>query len=172
MHTKTVSAHMPRRLLMLAGAAVALLAGSGGARAFEYQMGDWQVSLDTTLSSSAEVRTSDINLNYVGFANGGRFPVANADNGDLNFKPGDFVGATQRITTEFQAKKDDYGFFVRATGFYDPIYDDNTNDFRFPLARGRGARHRCRHAAAGRLRVCDTETFWPPGWMCASVTRR
>ena len=125
---------MPRRLLLLAGAAVAMLSTSG-ARAFEYQVGDWQVSLDTTVSSSAEVRTSDTDYRFVGYQNGGRFPTANADNGTLNFKAGDFVGAQQRITTEFQAKKDDMGVFVRATGFFDPIYDTNVDNFRFPLSR-------------------------------------
>jgi hypothetical protein len=134
--TKTVSAHTPRRAALLAGAALALLVGTGTARAFEYQLGDWQVSLDTTLTSNVEVRTSPVDYNFVGYANGGRYPTANADNGDLNFgKAGDVVGATQRVTTEFQAKNGDTGIFVRATGFYDPIYSDDTNDFRFPLSR-------------------------------------
>jgi Protein of unknown function (DUF1302) len=133
-HTKTVSAHALRRGLMLAGAALALLAGTGGARAFEYQVGDYQVSFDTTLSSSVEVRASPVDYSLVGEANGGGFPVANADNGDLNFKNG-LVGATQRVTEEFQIKRDDYGIFVRATGFWDPIYDDNTDSHEFPLSR-------------------------------------
>src|ERR1700678_4339582 len=135
-HTKTVSTHTLRHGLMLAGAALALLAGTGGARGFAYQVGDYQVSLDTTLSSSMEIRASPVDYDFVGFPNGGKFPVSNADNGDLNFpKSGDLVGAQQRVTTEFQVKKDDYGIFVRATGFYDPIYDDSVDAFRFPLDR-------------------------------------
>jgi hypothetical protein len=133
-HTKTVSAHATRRGLLLAAAALALLAGTGGARAFEYQVGDYQISFDTTLSSSVEVRASPVDYGLVGQPNGGSFPVANADNGDLNFKNG-LVGATQRVTEEFQIKRDDYGIFVRATGFYDPIYDDNTDSHPFPLSR-------------------------------------
>jgi len=133
-HTKTVSAPKLRRGLLSAGAALALLAGTGVAQAYEYQVGDYQVSLDTTLSSSVEVRASPVDYGLVGEPNGGSFPVANADNGDLNFKNG-LVGATQRITEEFQIKRDDYGIFVRATGFYDPIYDDNTDSHPFPLSR-------------------------------------
>ena len=113
----------------------ATMAGAGSAQAVDYTVGDYQISLDTTLSSSVGFRTSPIDQNFVGYANGGRFPVANADNGDLNFKKGDIVEATQRITTELQVKKDDYGLFVRATGFYDPIYDNDVDSFRFPLAR-------------------------------------
>jgi hypothetical protein len=124
---------LARRKRLLAGAAMALIATTPGARAFEYTSGDWQINLDTTLSSTESIRTSPIDPRFVGVANGGQYGTANADNGNLNFKQGDLVGATQRVTTEFQAKKDDYGVFVRATAFYDPIYDSESHTF--PLAR-------------------------------------
>jgi hypothetical protein len=121
---------------LLAGAALAtILMAAGTAHAVDYTIGDYQISLDTTLSSSVGLRTSNIDEAFVGYQNGGHFPTANADNGDLNFKPGDIVEATQRITTEFQVKKGDSGIFVRATGFYDPIYDNDVDNFRFPLDR-------------------------------------
>ena len=81
------------------------------------------------------MRTSPIDYGFVGYQNGGTFPTANADNGDLNFKAGDVVEATQRITTELQVKNGNTGIFVRATGFYDPIYDNDVDNFRFPLDR-------------------------------------
>jgi hypothetical protein len=125
-----------RRGWLLAGAATAaILVGAGSAQAVDYTIGDYQISLDTTLSSSVGFRASPIDENFVGYANGGRFPVANADNGDLNFKPGNVVEATQRITEELQIKKDDYGLFVRATGFYDPVYDNDVDSRAFPLSR-------------------------------------
>jgi hypothetical protein len=130
-----LAARSVRRTLLLGGVATALLVTAPGARAFEYTVGDWQVNLDTTLSSSVGFRTSSVNDRFVGYSNGGLDPVANADIGDLNFKPGNVVEATQRITTELQAKKDDFGIFVRATGFYDPVYDDDVNSRPFPLAR-------------------------------------
>ena len=123
-----------RRTGLLAGAATAaILIAGGNAQAIDYTVGDYQISLDTTLSSSVGFRTSPVSENFVGYQNGGTFPTANADNGDLNFKPGNVVEATQRITEELQIKKDDYGIFVRATGFWDPVYDIDTDSRRFPL---------------------------------------
>jgi hypothetical protein len=125
-----------RRGWLLAGAALtALSVAAGPARAVDYTVGDYQISLDTTLSSSVGFRTSPIDKAFVGDDNGGTFPVGNADNGDLNFKPGNVVEATQRITEELQVKKDDYGIFVRATGFFDPVYDTDTDNYQFPLSR-------------------------------------
>jgi hypothetical protein len=134
-HTKRQIARAPRRILLLAGAALASGTMLQAANAFEYQVGDYQISLDTTLSSSVGFRTSPVDEDFIGDANGGKFPVANADNGDLNFKPGNVVEATQRITTELQIKQDNYGVFVRATGFWDPVYDTDIDSREFPLAR-------------------------------------
>ncbi len=134
---KTVSArlrHANTRLQLLCGAAFLVAAGSNSAFALDTTIGGWQVNVDTTLSSSVDIRTSDINKNFIGSANGGRFSLANNDNGDLNYASGTPVAATQRITTEVQVKRDDYGLFVRATGFYDPITDSESTDFK-PLSR-------------------------------------
>ena len=125
---------MTRRGFLMAGAAVFAVAASGQARAYDATIGGWQVNIDTTLSSSVDVRASPIDQNFVGVANGGKFVLANADNGTLNYKNETPVAATQRITTEVQAKRDDYGFFIRATGFYDPITDSEHTDFQ-PLTR-------------------------------------
>jgi len=119
-----------RRTALMAGAAIAALAGTNTARAFDTTVGGWQVNIDTTLSSSVDVRTSNVDPRFVGIINGGKFVLANADNGTLNYKPGTPVAAVQRITTEVQAKRDDYGFFIRATGFYDPINDSFRTDFQ------------------------------------------
>jgi hypothetical protein len=133
-HTNRQTARAPRRVLLLAGAALAVT-GLNPARAVDYTVGDYQISLDTTLSSSVGFRTSPVDQSFVGYANGGTFPTANADNGTLNFKPGNVVEATQRITTELQVKRDDWGVFVRATGFFDPTYDTNVDSRAFPLDR-------------------------------------
>ncbi len=123
-----------RRALLLAGVAAFAVAASGSAHAYDTTVGGWQVNIDTTLSSSVDVRASPIDENFVGVANGGKFVLANNDNGTLNYKNNTPVAATQRITTEVQAKKDDFGFFIRATGFYDPITDSERTDFQ-PLTR-------------------------------------
>ena len=124
-----------RRVALLAGAsAMAVMAASVPARAYDTTVGGFQVNIDTTLSSSVDIRTSDVDERFVGTINGGKFYLPNADNGTLNYAPGTPVAATQRITTEVQIKKDDYGFFLRATGFYDPITDSERTDFQ-PLTR-------------------------------------
>ncbi len=123
-----------RRALLAGAAAIGLLA-AGGARAFETQVGEYEVSLDTTLTSGVDLRTSDIDPRFVGVINGGQFPLPNSDNGTLNYRPGGPVAAQQRITTELQIKHDDYGLFVRATGFYDPVIDSDVQGARFPLSR-------------------------------------
>ncbi len=123
-----------RRSALLAGAALLACASAVPAHAFDTTVGDWQVNIDTTLSSSVDVRTSNQDPRFIGFVNGGKFFLPNADNGDLNFKQGDVVAATQRITTEVQVKRDDYGVFIRATGFYDPITDSEQTAFQ-PLSR-------------------------------------
>ena len=110
------------------------VATTNGAQAYDATIGGWQVNIDTTLSSSVDVRASPIDQNFVGVANGGKFVLANNDNGTLNYKNNTPVAATQRITTEVQAKREDYGFFIRATGFYDPITDSERTDFQ-PLTR-------------------------------------
>ncbi len=156
MYSTRFAALMPNRNLLLAGAALFGLIAAPAARAFEYQVGDYQINLDTTLSSDVAFRTSPVDENFVGIDNGGKFGVANYDNGDLNFKPGNVVEAEQRITTELQIKKDDYGIFVRATGFFDPVYDTDIDSRPFPLARAA-----VRDIGAD-LRLLDAYVFFSP----------
>ncbi len=145
----------PRSLLFGGCIALSCAAPCGTACAYDATLGGWQVSIDTTLSSSVDVRTSDRNYNLIGIANGGKIGTSNADNGDLNFAPGTPVAATQRITTELQVKRDDYGFFARATGFYDPIADSGRTDFQ-PLSRA------AERDIGADLRLLDAYAFARP----------
>ncbi len=118
-----------RRRVLMAGAALVSCACGGQALALDTSLGNWQVNLDTTLSTSVDFRTSPQDPNFIGVANGGKFSLANNDNGDLNFKDGSIVAAVQRITTELQVKQGDAGFFIRATGFIDPVIDSEDTGF-------------------------------------------
>ena len=120
----------PFRAVLGSGVCIAALAYPGAAAAFDTTVGDWQVNIDTTLSSSVAVRTSNQDPRFVGTVNGGRLGLANADDGDLNFRSGDVVGAVQRITTEVQVKRDDYGVFLRGTAFIDPVIDSEDTAFK------------------------------------------
>ena len=119
---------------LAACSALAALACGGPAGAYETTIDGTQISLDTTLSSSVDLRTSAIDERFVGQVNGGRATLPNADNGTLNYREGTPVAATQRITTELDIQHDDYGAFLRATGFYDPVIDSERTDFQ-PLSR-------------------------------------
>ena len=142
-----------RHLVALLG--LAACAGCGQAFAFDTTVGGWEVNLDTTLSSSVDLRTSPIDYGHVGIANGGKVGVANFDNGDLNYRDGSPVAAVQRITTELQVKRDDYGLFVRATGFYDPVVDSENTDFQ-PLTRA------AERDIGADLRLLDAYAFARP----------
>ncbi len=143
------------RALLVAGTCLAAAGYVDGARAFDTTLGDWQVNIDTTLSSSVAVRTSDQDYRFIGTVNGGKLGVANADDGDLNFKSGDVVGAAQRITTEVQVKRDDYGLFLRATGFIDPVIDSEDTAFK-RLSRA------AERDIGGDLRLLDGYVFASP----------
>ncbi len=143
----------------MAGASLAVLAASGAAHGYETTVGGYQINIDTTLSSSVDLRLSPIDENFVGVLNGGPRksvdPNANEDNGTLNFRNGSPVAAVQRVTTEVQIKKDDYGLFLRATGFYDPVIDSEHTDFQSlerPAVRDIGA----------DLRLLDAYVFARP----------
>ncbi len=112
------------------GVSLAALLLPGYAAAYDTTIEGWQVNIDTTLSSGVALRTSDQDPRFIGTVNGGRLGLANADDGDLNFKPGDVVAAQQRITTEVLVKRDDYGFFIRGTGFIDPVLDSEDVAFK------------------------------------------
>ncbi len=114
----------------LCGGAASMLLTAAGAHAESFTTQDgWQVSLDTTVSAAIELRTSPVDYRFVGQANGGLARTPNADNGTLNFRSNPVTSAPLRITDELDVKRDDYGLFMRATVFYDPIYDGVTPDF-------------------------------------------
>ncbi len=124
------------------GAIVAVSAG--GARAASFTTDDgWRINLDTTVSAGVSLRASARNHNTIGGVNGGGALLPNADDGNLNFAPGSITSAPLRITEEVAIKGDGMGAFVRATGFWDPVYDGTwARDFRpvtRPTARRLGA---------------------------------
>jgi hypothetical protein len=102
----------------------------GAARAGSFTTQDgWEISLDTTVSSAIELRTSKVDYRFVGIANGGQARTPNADNGTLNFRSTAVTAAPFRVAEELDIKRDNYGAFIRATTFWDPVYDGLTPDF-------------------------------------------
>jgi len=123
-----------RRARYLAASAIIPFCGAAQAESFTTLDG-WQVSLDTTLSAGLSLRTSPVDYAFVGKINGGQARTPNADNGTLNFRDNPVTSAPLQITEELDVKRDNYGAFIRATAFYDPVYDGLTPDFiRYPRA--------------------------------------
>lgn len=129
-----------RRGAALAVAMATLLASTGIAHAIQFEYGDLQGSIDTTISGGLQFRASDRDRRFIG-ANpaapgqdkpvSGYFVRPNADDGNLNFDPGTLTAATFRATHETSLKLDNFGFFNRVTYFYDPINSDrSTGQFR------------------------------------------
>ncbi|MFY0732389.1 DUF1302 domain-containing protein [Pseudomonas sp. NFX15] len=104
--------------------ALLLLAGglSSQASAMTFQPSeDLSVDWDTTLSYSLAWRTE--NRDHKLTAN------ADANDGDNAFSKGSLINNRSSFLTEANIKwQDNYGVFVRATGFYDNVYDQSNDN--------------------------------------------
>jgi hypothetical protein len=130
------TAGKPRRRRARTLGALALLPLCAGAHAESFVTQDgWQVSLDTNVAAGFSLRASPVDYRFVGIANGGTERTPNGDNGDLNFRDTALTSAPFSVTEELDIKRDNYGAFIRANAFYDPVYDGITPDFmKFPRA--------------------------------------
>ncbi|MEY9335816.1 hypothetical protein ABH911_006127 [Pseudomonas protegens] len=120
--TKTIIA--PPSLLPRLHTALLILAGGlgGPASAMTFQPNeDLTVDWDTTLTYSLAWRTESRSHKLVANANG--------NDGDNAFARGSLINNRSGFLTEANLRwRDDYGFFIRADGFYDNVYDrDNDN---------------------------------------------
>ncbi|HUD51753.1 DUF1302 domain-containing protein [Parvibaculum sp.] len=139
-------------------AAVAATLFAGPAHAESYKVGDVDVSIDTTVSVGATMRTSARDCSYINPVNGGCATSVgdqqgvNSDNGNLNFDQWSFTSALARATVDVEAKWQNYGVFVRPTAFYDVVYARNDMDFR-PLE------HDAQQQMQGELTVLDAFVY-------------
>ncbi len=142
---------MNRTLAALGGITVLLAAPA--ALAAEWQFGDFDVKLNTRLSTGVAIRMQEIDYRLVGKLNvpgqellcapdnclslnldpapnqrlvdahGGYFAV-NGDNGNLNYDKHDLVAATSKIVPDLTVKWNDFTARFRAVGYYDPVNVD------------------------------------------------
>jgi hypothetical protein len=111
---------------LLWGLAVMFLLVSPAA-GFQFNAGDMQGSLDTTLSYGLSWRVAERDEEIVGLANGGKAYSVNGDDGNLNFGREIFSNAV-KATSELDLKYKNVGVFVRGSGFYDFEYKDGNRD--------------------------------------------
>lgn len=95
------------------------------AHAVNYQLGDFDLSINSTISAGTSFRVesqdralySPGNINDEGFRGTGQSNTG--DDGNLNFAKGDPFSTILKGVHEFELKKDNYGFFSRVKWFYD-----------------------------------------------------
>lgn len=127
-----------RMLLGLGAGLFSLVAASGGASAMKFKSGDFDISVDTTLSATAMIRTSERNCAFIsstnpqGCASDGL--TDNYDDGNLNFDQWDVFSAPLGGLTEIEVKSGDYGAFMRGSYFVDGVLWDKESTRRTDLS--------------------------------------
>jgi hypothetical protein len=92
---------------------IAWAVSSAGAFQFDTGSPDWMVRWDNTVKFSSDFRVDD--------QNGRLLSNINADDGDRNFTKG-VVSARWDLLSEFEVRHLNYGLFVSATSWLDPVY--------------------------------------------------
>lgn len=96
-----------------------LVATAAPAAAFQFNLGEVQGSLDTTVSYGLNYRTADRDRELVGIANGGKAYSVNGDDGNLNYRENEFFSKVFKITSDLELKYDSFGLFLRGSAFHD-----------------------------------------------------
>jgi len=99
-------------------AVTVLLYFSTPAHSFQFEYGDLQGSLDTTLSYGLSWRVEKRDSDLIGIANGGKAFSVNGDDGNLNYDRG-LVSNVSKITSELELNYQNFSAFIRGTAFYD-----------------------------------------------------
>lgn len=103
---------------------------AGPAAATEFTFGEVNMSLGTTVSAAASIRTSKQSCDHISVYNGGCLAAngtdydANADDGNVNVERGELISAPLKVLAELDTKWRNFGFFARAKAFWDPAAYD------------------------------------------------
>ena len=106
-------------------AAAVLAAAVMPAQAKDFQIGDFDLSVNSTVSvgTSFRIQGADRSLYSPGNINAeglrGTGASNTGDDGNLNFEKGDPFSTIIKGVHDFELKKDNYGFFTRVKWFYD-----------------------------------------------------
>lgn len=142
------------------GIATALMAATSSVSAANFQLGDFDISFDSTFSLGTSIRVEDRDWNgQVGKANnpnngfdyslyhpafnvvptgadlwdGAGSYSTNGDNANLNFDAGDAFSTVFKGTHELDIRKDNMGVFIRGMYFYDFAMSDGDFAWSDPL---------------------------------------
>ncbi|BBN81806.1 hypothetical protein PA25_17910 [Pseudoalteromonas sp. A25] len=145
--------------IMLGLSAAALSMSSAPLLAASFQVGDFDITFDSTFSYGQSIRVEDRDFQYIGKSNHPRFdwsgynaltgntvyssadvwstPGAYSNNGDagnLNFDSGDTFSQLVKGTHDLSISKDNYGFFSRFMYFYDFAMEDGDFAYNNPVS--------------------------------------
>ncbi len=115
----------------------ALAAGAAVAQGMTFELGEsseWTLDWDTNVAYTAQFRVAKPDGDQFRYKDTGNIEadsrayavLINANDGDNNFKRGSPTQNKASFVTEMDLKRDDYGLFARARGYYDDVYDQNT----------------------------------------------
>lgn len=109
--------------LPLATAVALAFAGSAGAQAAEFEVGDFRVKFDSIISYGAAWRMEDRDMRLIhpGNMEGGMGQSGVADDGNLNYDKGDMVSSVIKGVHDLSIDGGDYGAFVRFKYWYDDV---------------------------------------------------
>ncbi|MEI5638551.1 MULTISPECIES: DUF1302 domain-containing protein [unclassified Pseudoalteromonas] len=144
-------------MLGLSAAAMGMAASSVHAASFD--VGEFEVTFDSTFSYGQSIRVEDRNFDYIGKSNHPRFdwtgykastgntiyssaqiwsqPGAYSNNGDagnLNFDSGDTFSQLLKGTHDLGISKDNFGLFTRFMYFYDFAMEDGDFAYKNPVS--------------------------------------
>jgi hypothetical protein len=150
-----ISFSIKKCLPYLAFLGAAIIAGP--AAATEFNFGEVNFSLGNTVSAAASIRTSRQSCDHVSVYNGGCHAAngtdydVNSDDGNINVERGQLISAPLKVLSELDAKWRNYGVFVRAKAFWDPVaYDLGDGDGNYgPIAAPNAQRRDLRDAYRG-----------------------
>ena len=120
------------------GVAAALLLSSpfvfaAPASALEYNIGDLQLYLDTTVSASAAMRTESRSCAHISYYNGGCLKSngagwdVNHDDGNINAEKNRLFSAPIKILSELSGTWENYGFYLSGKAFHDAAVKNLNN---------------------------------------------
>ena len=111
---------------MLGAGLIGALASApiGNAMALTWDVGDADVSLETSISAGVAWRTGSRDERLVAIANGGSLYSTNSDDGNLAFDRGDAITSPLKITSDFGISWGDFGLFLRGSAGYNPVLED------------------------------------------------
>lgn len=98
---------------------ISCLHSTTSAIAADFQLGEFDLTLDSQVSIGTSIRTEERDTKLVSVGNGGSAPSNTTDDGNLNFDKGDAFSTIVKGTHELNASNGTIGAFVRAKWWHD-----------------------------------------------------